>query len=133
MYQRDSGSGILPSDTASQISMRSSWEWGLRLIRPVGEVEDFTPVADMFGDDPRHGRDAAVPWPGRAGSRVEVDSAEMLPVRSIKAFEGGRWRLRRRRGEGRPQSNGYANSIFFGLQSSDFAGLTKIREKRESQ
>ena len=44
---------------------------GVGLIRPVGEVEDFTPGAYVFGDDPRHWCDVAVPWPGRA-ARVAV-------------------------------------------------------------
>ncbi|HXX14850.1 MAG TPA: hypothetical protein VEJ47_08095, partial [Candidatus Eremiobacteraceae bacterium] len=35
-------------------------------------------------------------------SRVGVDVAEVLCARSIKPFEGGRWRLRRTRADGRP-------------------------------
>ena len=38
-----------------------------------------------------------------------------------KTVEGGRWWLRQTRAYGRPQFNGYGNSIFFGLQSIDFA------------
>jgi hypothetical protein len=58
-------------------------------------------------------------------SRVEVEVAEMLRARSTKLFEGGRRRLRRRRREGRPQSNGYADSIFFVCRLVILRGLQK--------
>jgi hypothetical protein len=38
-----------------------------------------------------------------------VKSGEVLCARSIEPFEGGRWRLRRMRANGRRQSNGYGN------------------------
>jgi hypothetical protein len=34
-------------------------------------------------------------------------------ARSINPFEGSRWWLRQMRADGRPQLNGYGNSIFF--------------------
>jgi hypothetical protein len=56
-----------------------------------------------------------------------VKLGEVLSARSIEPFEGGRWRLRGAR------AKGYGNSVFFWLQSIDFAVVKKIGDKRKSQ
>jgi hypothetical protein len=43
----------------------------------------------------------------------------MLCARSIKPLEGSRWRLRRMRAGGSPQSNGYGNSVSLKYQSGE--------------
>jgi hypothetical protein len=57
-----------------------------------------------------------------------VEVGEMLCARSIKPLEGGRWRLRRMRADGRPQSNGYGIESFFVCSLLILRDLQKSKE-----